>query len=87
MFPLRYLDNDADFLDNPEYEASLGSLEYDASVENYGYRDVRQSLTLTLPNTGDYDIECLVKQDGYSVDIVDVVPIVVTKTGKTVSNS
>ena len=55
-------------------------------MENYGYRDVRQSLTLTLPNTGDYDIECLVKQDGYSADIGDVVPIVVTKTGKSVSN-
>ena len=56
-------------------------------MENYGYRDVRQSLTLTLPNTGDYYIECLVKQDGYSADIADVVPIVVTKTGKTVSNN
>lgn len=57
------LENSEDFLQQSEYEASLSPLGFVSVEDNYGFRDVYQTLTITFPEAIDYRLECVASGD------------------------
>eukprot|EP00095_Tigriopus_kingsejongensis_P000520 maker-scaffold2199_size18937-snap-gene-0.2 protein:Tk00520 transcript:maker-scaffold2199_size18937-snap-gene-0.2-mRNA-1 annotation:"hypothetical protein THAOC_31358" len=60
------LDMEADFMQQPEYAASVSEVEViQTDVNNWGYPDVRQTIQLTLSEPNKYCLECAAMQTGF----------------------